>query len=304
MISQTRCYDALVTHTNSCWKKIRSQGKGAFGNPFYILIYFGNWQSVDKLVPSTLRSHSFFDLLFAQLCRGLLSYHHKVIPHKCRSQFDAVLISHRFIVNLQNFHHERILDAEYRIGRFVRIVLHIQRSVSWFQYSIAFHEAILGVHLRDQRIVAVLLEHEVHVAWSVRVALKSLKELANWTVMWNWIRHRLDSVEPEGARIVTSQDCSTIRTVAICVLHIVETLRISFPNIDFRSADGVALDVFDGTEHKQRLSIRVSGDMAAVIGVFGLVCMEGSKNCAVGSILWLGMIDRIDQQRKAQDVGE
>ena len=46
------------------------------------------------------------------------------------------------------------------------------------------------LNIRDQMVVAGLVEHEVHVARPVSVSLEDLEELTNWTVSWDRVGHR------------------------------------------------------------------------------------------------------------------
>lgn len=64
---------------------------------------------------------------------------------------------------------------------------------------------------RDKRVETVFLEHEVHVTRAVGVAAEMLQEFANRSIVRNWIWHWQDCLEPESARVITSQDGSTIR---------------------------------------------------------------------------------------------
>ena len=88
------------------------------------------------------------------------------------------------------------------------------------------------------------------------------------------------------------------------MLNIIEPLGIGLPDVDLYPTQGLLFDVVDCAEYEEWLSFWVLRYVAAMSTVLGLMRVERSKECAFRAVLWLRMIDRIDQQRETQDVGE
>lgn len=78
--------------------------------------------------------------------------------------------------------------------------------------------------VRDKRIVSIFFEHKVHMAWPVRMTIQDVKELAYWPIMRDRVWYRDNTPEPKVAHFIAFQDCPTIWTAPICVLHIVKPL--------------------------------------------------------------------------------
>lgn len=98
----------------------------------------------------------------------------------------------------------------------------------------------------------------MHVAGSIGMTVQAFEELANRPIVWDWVRHGLDGVEPEIASIVARQYGSAVWPCAICMLHVIKSFRISLPDIDFGATDGEAIDIFNGGQHKQRSSVNIA----------------------------------------------
>lgn len=94
-------------------------------------------------------------------------------------------------------------------------------------------------------IISRLLEHEMHMARSVAMAFQSLQELANRSIVRDWIGHGNDCLEPEDAFLVTVHYCSLIRTFTAGVLDVVVAFAIGLPDVDLDFVDRLALGVLD-----------------------------------------------------------
>lgn len=136
------------------------------------------------------------------------------------------------------------------------------------------------------------------------MTIQLLEELADRSIVRNWIWHRKDSFEPEMSGIVTRHDCSAIWSTSVGVLHVVEPFGIGLPNIDLYSVDRPPFHVFDGAHHKERLTVWVLRYPATMSARLGFVRVKGSKDGAFRAVLRFRMVDRVDQQRKTQDVGK
>ena len=111
--------------------------------------------------------------------------------------------------------------------------------------------------IRDQVVVARLLEHEMHVAGTIRVTLELLEELTDRSIVRDGVWHWHNGLEPEDTLIVTLHDSSAIRTIPFCILDIVKALAVCLPDINLDVVDWLSGSVFDGTQNKARLAIRI-----------------------------------------------
>jgi hypothetical protein len=104
-------------------------------------------------------------------------------------------------------------------------------------------------------IEARLIKHEMHVARSVRVAFKEFEKFANWTIVWDRVWYRDDSVKPEVTLIVALHNYTSIWFLAIRVLYVVETFAIRFPDVHFCTCDRLAGGVLDCADDETRFAI-------------------------------------------------
>ena len=95
-----------------------------------------------------------------------------------------------------------------------------------------------------------------------------------------------------------------IRALAAGVLHVVESLTVGFPDVDFDSFDGGAGGGFEGAEDEAGFAVRVVGDLRAVGLGLGFVGVEGAEDCAFGAGGGFGVVDAVDEEGEAEDVGQ
>lgn len=136
------------------------------------------------------------------------------------------------------------------------------------------------------------------------MAIEFLQQTSNWSIVGNWVGHRQDGLEPEVPCTIAGQNRSSIWTGSVGVLDVVEPFRICLPDIYLGPTDGIAVNVFDGTNNKQGLAICVLRDATTVVAVLGLVCVKGSEHGALSAVFWLGVIYRVDEKRKTEDIRE
>lgn len=99
-------------------------------------------------------------------------------------------------------------------------------------------------------------------------------------------------------------DSSLIRHLASFILHVVFAIAVRFPDVDFHAFDRLPLRVFDGADDQTRLTLRVVGDLRAVGLGEGVVRVEGSEDRAFGAGGGFGVVDAVDEEGEAEDVGE
>lgn len=123
-------------------------------------------------------------------------------------------------------------------------------------------------------VIARLLEHKMHMARPIRVAPQLLKQLSDRPIMRNRIRHGHDRLEPKHALAITAQDRAAVGPLAVRMLHVVEALAVSLPDVDFHALHGFPVRVFYAADDEAGLPLAVVRDGAAVRLVGRLVRVE------------------------------
>ena len=159
-------------------------------------------------------------------------------------------------------------------------------------------------HIRDEMIPALLFKHEMHMAWPIRMAMQQRQELAHGPVVGNGIRHRPDGLVPKVAVPVAPHHASPIRALAVRILHVVMSTRVRLPNVDLDVRDRRAVDALDTADAQQLLALRIGRHDAAVVDGVDLVRVDGAEDRAFGGAGGFGVVDRVDEQGQAHDVGE
>ena len=122
--------------------------------------------------------------------------------------------------------------------------------------------------------------------------------------MWNRIRHRHNRREPEQPLLITLHHSPLIRPFASGILHIVKSLTIRLPNINLDVLNRLPIGILDRTEHEARLPVRIVCYLGAIGAILGLMRVEGSENSPLGAGWRFGMVDAVDEEGEADDVGE
>lgn len=122
--------------------------------------------------------------------------------------------------------------------------------------------------------------------------------------MWNWIWHRHNRLEPKYSLIVTVHDSPLIRSFSPGILNIVESLAISLPYIDLHIFQRFTSSVFDGAEDETGFAIGIMGDLRAIGFYLSFVGVEGTEDSAFGARRRFRVINAIDEDGEAEDIGE
>lgn len=134
--------------------------------------------------------------------------------------------------------------------------------------------------------------------------LQQLQQLAHGPIMRDRIRHRHYCLEPKQPLLITLHDSPLIWPFSSGVLHIVEAFAVRLPDVDLDALDWLAVCVFDGTEDEAGLAVGIVGDCGAVGLGEGFMGVEGAENGAFCAGGWFGVVDAIDEEGEADDVGE
>ena len=106
-------------------------------------------------------------------------------------------------------------------------------------------------------VIALLVKHKVHMTRTIWMPLQELQESPYRSIMRDRIRHRHNRLKPEYAVLVALHNGTSIWSIAIGMLHIIEALRVRFPNVDFHIRNGLAGGIFDCTEDKAWFALGV-----------------------------------------------
>ena len=134
------------------------------------------------------------------------------------------------------------------------------------------------------------------------MSLQLHQQLANRAVVWNWVRHRHDSLEPEHTILIAVHHCSLIRTLAARVLHIVEAFAVRFPYVNLCALHRLASGVLDVAQDQTGFAVGVMGYDGAVGFYLSFVGMERSEDCAFCAIRRLRVVDAVNEEGEAKDV--
>lgn len=160
-------------------------------------------------------------------------------------------------------------------------------------------------HSRHQVVEARFLKHEVHVTRPPAVPPQLRQQLAHRPVVRDGVGHGDDSVEPEDTLLVAVYHGAPVGLVAaVVVLHIVLAVAVRLPDVDLDALDRLARGALDGAKHEQRVAVGIGGDGEAVLVRGRVVRVEGAEDGALGAVGRLGVVDGVDEQREADDVGE
>lgn len=75
--------------------------------------------------------------------------------------------------------------------------------------------------IRYQMIITWLLEHEMHMAGAIRMSVELLQKLSNGAIVRNWVRHRLDGLEPERTVVLAFYYDSPIWPAPVGILDVI-----------------------------------------------------------------------------------
>jgi hypothetical protein len=157
---------------------------------------------------------------------------------------------------------------------------------------------------RDQMIPPLLLEHKMHMRRPPGMAMQLLQQLADRPIVRNRITNGPDGLEPKGTFLIRLHDRSAVGRVALGALHVIVPRRIRLPDVDFHAGDGVSGRVSDGAEDETGRSGGVGGDVLPGGDGRGVVGVEGPEDGAFGGAWGLGVVDGVDEEGEAEDVGE
>lgn len=153
-------------------------------------------------------------------------------------------------------------------------------------------------------IVSLLLEHKMHMTGPVAMPLQQLQQLAHGSIMRDRVGNGDDRLEPKVALLIALHHRPLIWPFSSRILHVVEPFAVRLPNVDLDALDRPSICIFDCAQDKAGFAVGIVGDCGAVGFGLRFVGVEGPKDCAFGAGGWLGVVDAVDKEGKADDVGE
>jgi hypothetical protein len=136
------------------------------------------------------------------------------------------------------------------------------------------------------------------------MSLQQLKQLPHRPIMRNRIWHWHNSLEPEDPVLVAIHNTSTIRSLSIRMLNIVMSRTVRLPDINLHTLNWVPINILYCAEYEAGLSFGVVGHQLAIGDRLCFVGMEGPKDRSFGGRRRLRMVNCVDEEREAENIGE
>lgn len=135
---------------------------------------------------------------------------------------------------------------------------------------------------------------------------QAIEQLADGAVVRDGIADGLNGLEPKDALVVALHDAALRgpALIAPLVLHVIVPAAVRLPNVNLDAPDGLAVRVADHAYAQHGLALGVRRHGAAIGHGGGVVRVEGTQHRALGRRRRLGVVDAVDEQREAEDVGE
>lgn len=146
-------------------------------------------------------------------------------------------------------------------------------------------------NLRNQVIISLLLEHEMHMRRAVRVTVQLGQQPPNGTIMGNGVWYRRNGLEPKYAALIRSHNTATIRLVSTRILHIIMASTIRLPDINLHIINRPTLHVLQCANHEQGFTLGIMRHGFTGWHLLRIVGMEGTQDGTFGGTGRLGVID-------------
>ena len=140
--------------------------------------------------------------------------------------------------------------------------------------------------------------------WPPRVPTHHPQQFPYRPVVRDRIWHRLNRLEPKASVGTTPHYCPPIGSLPISVLHVIKPLGVRFPDVDFHIGDWVTVHVFDSAKDEARGALGVVRNEFAGDHVRGFVRVKRAENGTFGGVVWFGVVDGVDEEGEAEDVGK
>ena len=108
------------------------------------------------------------------------------------------------------------------------------------------------------------------------MSLQHLQKLADRPIVRDRVRNWDNCFEPEDPLSIAVHHSSLVRLLLALVLHIVLSVAVGLPDVDFDAFDRLAFGVFDCADYQAGLAVGVVGDLSTVWLRNGVVSVEGT----------------------------
>ncbi|EDN05732.1 conserved hypothetical protein [Histoplasma mississippiense (nom. inval.)] len=158
----------------------------------------------------------------------------------------------------------------------------------------------------------------MHMRRPIRVPPHLAQKPPDGSIVRNRIRHGLDGPEPKPAPRVRIHHPAPIHgpspglplplplplSLPARILHIIVPATVRLPDIDPDALQRAARQVAHAADNQQRLAGSVAREQAAIGDGGCVVRVERAEHGALGGAGGFRVVDGVDQQREAEDVGE
>lgn len=135
------------------------------------------------------------------------------------------------------------------------------------------------------------------------MTIQQLQQLPHRPIVRDRVAHGLEAAEPEPPLLVADHDAPLAGGIAVGVLHVVMPRAICFPNIDRHAGYGPAVGVLDGAHGQHGLAGRVRRHARPIGQHRSVVRVERTEHGAFGTPWGFRVVDVVDQQRQAENIG-
>ena len=149
-----------------------------------------------------------------------------------------------------------------------------------------------------------LLKHKMHVSRPPRMPIQNFEQLAYRAIVWYRIANRYNGFEPEHTRLITRHNTAAIRAIAFCVLYVVMPAAVGLPDINLNAFDRRSGWILNTAEYETGLAFGIRGNIGARRKDLRLVAVEWPENGAFSAGRRFGMIDCVDEEGEAEDIGK
>lgn len=137
-----------------------------------------------------------------------------------------------------------------------------------------------------------------------RVPAQLPQQLPHRPVVRNGVADGLEALEPKPPLLVAHHDAPLARALAPGVLHVVVPRAVRLPNVHLDAGHRPPPRVLDRAHGQHRLPRRVRRHGAPVGQHRRVVRVKGPEHGALGAERRFGVVDVVDEERQAKDVGE
>jgi hypothetical protein len=165
---------------------------------------------------------------------------------------------------------------------------------------------VVGIEdVSRKRVEAVRFDDEVEVRRPIGLTAERREELADRAVVGDRIKLGLDRTEPVAAVRAGAEDSTQVEVgLDTPLLHVVEAFVVGLPHVEHSARNRPAFSVEDPARDRHVLALAIEADIRPHRQFGRAGHMKRAQHCAFRSSGGSAIVDRVDQHRHAQNVGE